>query len=108
MRVTNRRDVLAGAGALSAAAALGGFPSSARAASPINFIGWTFRPDMVQSYVDFFNKTYGEQVNFSTLPWTRRGGGTSCSTSARRKQTPASRRGSRSPRRSAPISRQNR
>ena len=69
MRVTNRRDLLAGAGALSTAAAVGGFPSPARAASPINFIGWTFRPDMVQSYVDFFNKTYSEQVNYSTLPW---------------------------------------
>jgi multiple sugar transport system substrate-binding protein len=70
MQGSTRRDVLAGAGALSLAAALQGVSSgAARAATPISFVGWTFRPDMVQAYVNFFNKTYGEQVNYSTLPW---------------------------------------
>ncbi|HEV7370717.1 ABC transporter substrate-binding protein [Arenibaculum sp.] len=68
--MTNRREFLAGAGALSLAAAFGGLASgSARAAAPISFVGWTFRPDMVQGYVDLFNEKYGEQVNYSTLPW---------------------------------------
>ncbi|WP_448956267.1 ABC transporter substrate-binding protein [Labrys neptuniae] len=39
------------------------------AAKPVALVGWTFRPDMVQAYIDFFNKKYAEGVNYSTLPW---------------------------------------
>lgn len=70
MLATTRRGLLSGAGALSMAAAFGALSTGrARAATPINYVSWTFRPDMVQSYVDFFNKTYNEQVTYSTLPW---------------------------------------
>ncbi len=52
------------------AAATGGLLTRrARASTPINLVGWTFRPDMVQAYVDFFNKKYEQQVSYSTLPW---------------------------------------
>lgn len=67
MLATTRRELLAGAGALSLSAALGA--RSARAANPIQYVSWTFRPDMQQTYIDFFNKTYKEDVKYSTLPW---------------------------------------
>lgn len=70
MLSTSRRGLLTGAGSLSLAMALNGLaPGRARAGQPISFVGWTFRPDMVQGYVDYFNKKYDEQVNYSTLPW---------------------------------------
>lgn len=66
----NRRQLMAGAGAASVATLSGaGRFGAAQAAAPINFVGWTFRPDMVQGYVDFYNKSYGEKVAYSTLPW---------------------------------------
>lgn len=68
MLATTRRQFLAGSGALSLSAAMGAL-RPARAGAPIQYISWTFRPDMVQSYVDFFNKTFNEQVKYSTLPW---------------------------------------
>ena len=66
-----RRQLLQNAGLLSVAATMGGLglKSARAAAAPINLVGWTFRPEMVQGYVDFFNKKYEEQVNYSTLPW---------------------------------------
>jgi multiple sugar transport system substrate-binding protein len=67
MVTITRRKLLMGAGAASLAAAFGVRP--ARAAAPIQYVSWTFRPDMVQKYIDLFNSTYGEQVKYSTLPW---------------------------------------
>lgn len=66
--MSDRRQLLKGAGAVSIAAVVGSL-RSAQAAAPIQYVSWTFRPDMVQGYIDFFNKTYNEQVSYSTLPW---------------------------------------
>lgn len=42
---------------------------ASRASAPIALVGWTFRPDMVQQYIDLFNQKYEQQVGYSTLPW---------------------------------------
>jgi ABC-type glycerol-3-phosphate transport system substrate-binding protein len=68
MLATTRRGLLAGAGALSLSAAMGSI-RSAKAAAPIQYVSWTFRPDLQQANVDFFNKTHNEDVKYSTLPW---------------------------------------
>lgn len=70
MGAITRRRLLSNAALATLAATVGGTGMRrARAATPIALVGWTFRPDMVQSYVDLFNQKYGQQVDYSTLPW---------------------------------------
>ena len=47
----------------------GSFPRQAKAANPVKFSGWTFKPDTVKDYVDFYNKTYNAQVQYEPIPW---------------------------------------
>lgn len=68
---STRREFIRNAGLGALAVAAGGLsrPGLARAAPQIALVGWTFRPDMVQTYIDMFNEKYGEDVDYSTLPW---------------------------------------
>jgi multiple sugar transport system substrate-binding protein len=65
-----RRRFLGTAGALGASAVLGEGPlRAARADKPINFYGWVFKPDTVKDYVDNYNKKFGGQVKYESIPW---------------------------------------
>ena len=70
MQTVTRRNFLKQAGALGVSAALAGsLPRQAMAAKPVKFSGWTFKPDAVKDYVDFYNKTYNAQVQYEPIPW---------------------------------------
>lgn len=70
MKVLTRRKLLYNAGLAALAGTFGAAATRAgHAAAPVALVGWTFRPDMVQAYIDAFNTKYAEQVNYSTLPW---------------------------------------
>ena len=70
MPTVTRRDFLKQASALGiSAVAAGSLPRRAVASSPVKFSGWTFKPDTVQDYVDFYNRTYKAQVQYEPIPW---------------------------------------
>jgi ABC-type glycerol-3-phosphate transport system substrate-binding protein len=69
---TTRRTFLAQAGLLGSAALLGdGAFRPASADKPVNFAGWVFKPDTVKDYVDYYNKKFGGQVKYESIPWTQ-------------------------------------
>ena len=70
MHNVTRRDFLKQTGALGVSAMIAGsLPRLARAANPVQFSGWTFKPDAVKDYVDFYNKTYKADVRYEPIPW---------------------------------------
>ncbi len=62
----NRRRVLQGASALSAAA-LFGRPAFGKPADPLNFVGWQYQPQIVEENVGIFSKLYDENVNYELV-----------------------------------------
>ena len=70
MQTVTRRDFIKQTGALGVSTMIAGsFPRLAKAAKPIKFSGWTFKPDAVKDYVNFYNKTYKAQVQYEPIPW---------------------------------------
>ena len=64
-----RRSVLKGTGLLGAALATGATFGRARAAQPVKFAGWTFKPETVQDYVTLYNQKFSGDVKYETVPW---------------------------------------
>ncbi len=64
--LATRRRVIQGGAALGATSMLGGYAMAAPD-TPINFIGWGFAPEKVESNVNVFKKMMDENVNYELV-----------------------------------------